>query len=268
MIFVLSLFISQEILAQADIFTGHFFNRDGWVELYCKLNGQKYELTIIKEGHTYLAEALDAGSSTLTGHYVTDNLKEVPFSFSYENGFYFFECEQKNLPLLPQQAAVELSNNKALIKKEGTVDHRAATGELISDIEETFVFRLPDDQWTYTTEENVFSLKKTGVNGWVKIYKHNIPNFASAKQPAAVSEFLQGGQFEVEYPSYPYKTLSYIRAYKGTDSAGRQVRFRILTIVSPYGGGIHIVVGALATRFEPSFERYMKVIAESVQFIK
>jgi hypothetical protein len=250
--------------AQQQDFTGVFVNRDGYLEVISMLSAQGYQLDIIKNGERFTSEAKDIGGGNLEGIFMR-NKEKIAYTINYEKGFYFFSSENASIPLVKR---VEEYNNTTRIKpKKNNTDHRFATGARVYNSEGTFAFNLPDDEWTHTADDDVFTLQKENLGGWIKIFTHDIANLEEAKQAESVAMFLQGGNYQEAAMGMAYGKISYLRQYRGTDAQGRQMRFYILTIVSPEGSGLHIISGAPAGRFEPAYERYAKVIADSVEFI-
>ncbi len=262
---LIALLFSLPIVAQQRTFTGVFINREGLLEIVSMFNAQgNYALEIIKSGERIQAEAKDIGGGNLEG-IMPRGKEKIPFNINYEKGFYFFVAENASVPLTQHVEEYNKVERKAL--KKNYTDHRFATGARVFDAEGTFAFNLPTDEWTYQADEGVFSLQKEDLMGWIKIYPHQIPTLEEAKQPEAVAAFIAGGHFEEAILPSPYGKLSFTRHYKGTDPQGRQMRFLILSVVSPEGGGLHIIAGAPAGKYEGSYERNAKVIADSVEFI-
>lgn len=253
------------IHAQQQTFAGHFVNRDGLMEVISMLGGQGYQLEIIKNGERFTSEAKDIGGGNLEGTYLQGKEK-IPFTINYEKGFYFFSAENASIPLMQNVTEYNQPIKRIEAKKKYT-DHRFATGARVYDSEGKFAFNLPDDTWTYSADDDKFTLQKEGLAGWIKIYTHELATFEAAKEEGSVAAFLQAGHFEEAMNPVPYGKISYLRQYRGPDLQGRQMKFYILTIVSPDGGGLHIVSGAPAGKFEAAYERYAKVIADAVEFI-
>jgi hypothetical protein len=262
--FIFFLFFVSAIHAQQQAFTGLFVNRDGLIEVVSMLGGPGYQLEVIKNGERFAGEAKDIGGGNLEGTYLRGKEK-VPFTINYEKGFYFFSAENASIPLM--QHVTEYNQPSRVQAKKSYTDHRFATGARVFDSEGKFAFNLPDDAWTYTGEDDKFTLQKEDLAGWIKIYTHDLASFEAAKEEGSVAAFLKAGHFEEAMNPVPYGKISYLRQYRGPDLQGRQVKFYILTIVSPDGGGLHIVSGAPAGKFEPAYERYAKLVADSVEFI-
>jgi hypothetical protein len=255
------------LLAQQTTFSGHFINRDGIIELISMLNGQgNYAIEIIKEGERFEGEAKDIGGGNIEGNYLKKNKEKVAFSINYENGFYFLSSENAIIPLLliMEEGATSTSRK---VEKKNYIDHRFATGQRVFHSNGKFAFNLPDDEWSFSANDEVFDLNKESLSGWIRIFPHDLASLQEATLDENVAPFLQGGHFELISNPIFYKKLSYLRLYSGLDPQNRQVKFYIMTMVSPYGGGLHIIAGALSGKFEPAYERYMKVIADSVEFI-
>lgn len=256
----------QQILAQQMTFSGHFVNREGIIEIISLVNGQgNYLLEIIRDGERFESEAKDIGGGNIEGSFLKKNKEKVPFLINYENGFYFFNAENASIPLILHLESER--KRERVSEKKNYVDHRFATGQRVFDNNARFAFNLPDEDWSYSSDESSFNLSKEGLNGWVRVFSHDLPNLEEATKEESIAQFIAQGDFQLVSNPTQYKKLSYIRQYKGIDPQGRQVRFYILTMVSPYGGGLHIISGALAGKFEPAYERYLKVIADSVEFL-
>lgn len=259
-------FFFHTLFAQQTTFSGHFVNREGIIEVLSIVNSQgNYLLEIIRDGERFETEAKDIGGGNLEGTYQNKNKEKITFTINYENGFYFFNAENASIALTLHSETEKKS--KKTEEKKNYVDHRHATGQRVFDSEAHFAFNLPDDEWSYSTNDGVFNLSKESLSGWIRIYSHDLTSLEEATKEESIAAFIAQGKFELISNPTQYKKLSIIRQYKGIDPQGRQVRFYILTMVSPYGGGMHIISGALAGKFESAYERYMKVIADSVEFI-
>lgn len=265
-ILLFTTFFNQFVFAQHTTFSGHFVNREGILEVISIVSGQgSYSLEIIKDGERFEAEAKDIGGGNIEGSFLKKNKEKVPFLINYEGGFYFFNAENAGIPLVLH--AENEAKRERVVEKKNYVDHRFATGQRIFDSNSRFAFNLPDYEWTYTADEGVFNINKESLSGWIKVFPHELPTLEEATKEESIALFIQQGNFQLVSNPIQYKKLSYIRQFKGTDNQGRQVRFYILTMVSPYGGGLHIISGSLAGKFEPAYERYLKTIADSVEFL-
>jgi hypothetical protein len=255
----------SSLFAQQKTFTGVFVNREGHLEVISMFGTQgNYNLDIVKDGERFQGEAKDIGGGNLEGVFQR-NKEKVTFNINYEKGFYFFNCENASIPLVQHNEAPR-NLNKVVTTKSYT-DHRYATGARVYDAEGHFAFNLPTEDWSYTLDDNTYNLQKEDFNGWLKVFPHELQTLDDAKDPSAVKDFVSIGNFIEAITPSNYGKLSYIRQYKGTDPQGRQMKFLILTIVSPNGGGLHIISGAHASKFEAAHERYAKIIADSIEFI-
>lgn len=263
--FLLLLYFFNNLVAQQSTFSGLFTNRDGLLEVISTVTPQGYQLDIIQEGERLQAEAKDIGGGNIEGTFVREKEK-INFKINYENGYYFFVTTDSAIPLT-QQTEIAESNKPIVVEKKKYTDHRYATGARIYDGEHNFAFNLPDEDWNYSNNNGIFSLQKPALEGWIKVIPHDLGSLEDAKDEKSIYDFLNPGNYEATMNPTTYGRLSLIRQFQGTDAQGRQLRFFIMTIVSLDGGGLHVISGAHASKFEPAYERYGKVILDSVEFI-
>jgi hypothetical protein len=269
--FYLSLVFSP-LFAQepkTDPFTGVFSNADNGILLTLEAaNAGTYSGQLTYQGKQYPATGIKV-LGILTGEY-SYNGNAVAFSLARIAGVYYLGSEgvtlqmERKLDTVPQ--AKPLSEKQSVEPAKLSITAATASGTRIKDPYGSYSFQTPSSDWVQTAENGGFQLKKNGESAQLGITAHPYGSLEEIRKNAVdVYDASSNTSLKAQVSRYGDKGL-FIR-FVGTVQ-GNEVAIETISLLSPNGGGVHVVGATQGNALPEANREALKSVANSVQFLK
>ena len=269
--FYLSLFFNplfgQE--PKTDPFIGVFSNLENGIVLALEATASAtYSGYITYQGKQYPASGIKV-LGILTGEY-SYNGNSVAFSLARIAGVYYLGSEGVTLQM--ERKSDTAPQTKPLSEKQSVEPAKLSTtaatasGTRIKDPYGSYSFQTPSSDWLQTAENGGFQLNKNGESAQIGITAHPYGSLEEIrKNTVDVYDAASNTSLKAQVSGYGERGL-FIR-FVGT-AQGSEVTIETISLLSPNGGGVHIVGAALGTELPETNREALKSVANSVQFLK
>lgn len=265
--FISLLLVGLSARAQdSDPFQGAYANEQYGIGLWLKKEAVGYSGQFLFREKIYVLTALKIGN-TLAGEYTYGDNK-IGFSLSRNEDRYTLTSEGVELPMVLKDRNETTYTYKPRTPepvKEPAPAKTGGKGSPFNDPNGQFRFTVPEN-WTISEQEGNYFLTNSALALPIIISRHNEQQIDQSV--ASVGDI--NDEASKTFVKMKARKLDDHTAYTKGEGTVQQQPFliEILTLFSPYGGGISLIVSYNNQPYTQDYLQVMQQIASSVQFSK
>lgn len=255
--------------SKTDPFIGVFSNvQNGIVLSLDATSSGSYTGYLTYQGQQHPASGIKV-LGVLTGEY-TYRGNSVAFSLARIAGVYYLGSEGVTLEMQRNseapRSADPVAGKQSPEKVNISTVAATATGVRTKDPYGAYSFQAPAPDWGQAMENGGFQLQKNGQNTALGIAPHVYASLEEIQKNAVgVEDAASNTSLKADVSAYGDNGL-FIR-FSGRVQ-GNAVAIETITLLSPHGGGVHVVSAALGQELPHANREALKSVANSVEFYK
>ncbi len=261
-----------------DLLAGVFTDSNMRLELAG--SGGRYQGKIQFKGSTYPVTAQSADGESLRGSF-TSGAHRFDFTANLEGNTLTFVTGGTTYQLQRQAAAgggfMGGGRKASTAGEEGTPAFPAGGtgpsprplpgGQTVNDPSQGVRFSVPPG-WKYAKQQAVYVIGHDTIPGTILVMPHQANSLQELAQAASEPLYqADDGQLMVTSQAATLASNMLAAEYGGM-LQGRNVRGRIVGVVSPHGGGFLVMAGTNAESYGPQYAQWAEGIARSMTFAK
>jgi hypothetical protein len=262
-LFVLSL--SNTACTQtADNYSGNFANKELGLSVDVKKTGEKFSGFFEFQKQKYPFIGKNQGG-ILMAEYDFEG-KKVPFSLSVNQGVYYLNSEGFNIEMqrtTPSGSNTVVKNDKTNKGNSNTYTS-SSSGQRVNDPYGSYSFQIPKD-WTSKEEQGSITITHATQKVVYNIVPHNFNEEEMLTGLEDVAD--ESTNTNLRISAKENVANGVLVHFEGT-SNGKAVIVKILSAISPYGGGVSFISSGLPENYTEKNTEILKAMAESVRFTK
>ena len=259
---LLGLSLSNTACTQtADNYSGTFFNKDLGLSVDVKKSGEKFSGFFEFQKQKYPFIGKNQGG-ILEAEYDFQG-KKVPFSLSVNQGVYYLNSEGFNIEMQRIGGQVIAANEKVNNENAGT-PISSVNGQSVSDPYGSYSFQIPKD-WTSKEEQGSITITHATQKVVYNIVPHNFNEEEMLTGLEDVAD--ESTNTNIRITAKENVANGVLVHFEGI-SNGKAVIVKILSTVSPYGGGVSFISSGLPENYSEKNTEILKAMANSIRFTK